>query len=501
MTESRKIWPLSNSQAKLVRAWLRHCSGSLYLVGGYVRDVLMDLGPSQDLDIVCEQRQVQRCQEISRRLGWEVFVLDSKRGHWRLRNNANENLEEIDIAPLQGSDITQDLALRDCTANAMAVEISTAIESGVNGTLLDPHGGLRDLANKTLRPISLGNLEDDPLRMLRLVRLAHTHGLKLLADTVAFVESSHASMEKVSGERIREEGWRILVQGRLPLSHSINLLHQTCLYESVFGGVGQAWSEERNCYLHGEGLAFLDRVDRVAVAPSTLEVSETELEPGSSPLVQTILKRTEGVALTSQLSRRSWWLRLALLSLPLLTHAGIWQRHRQMNMAEFQAGLPSFWRILKIHLRFMAFSKLEAGHCIKVLCGLNKLLVATLTQQPGFMECREVHRLIMDSGHTRQVSVLLDVMLLLSKALETPEQVEDHLLHYYEAWQETATSLLERTNYQRPTPLASGKELQDWFGISPGPQIGKLIAQVIEAEACQLISTPEEARRYLANLL
>lgn len=466
----------------------------------------MGLGATHDLDIVCEQGQIKACQEVAHSQGWKAFVLDAKREYLRLLGGKeNGNTEVIDVAPLQGSSIAKDLALRDCTANAMAVEIDSVRETEVSGILLDPLDGQGDLARAALNPVSFDNLRTDPLRMLRLVRLSHTRELRMSDQTVAFMKANHPSMKHVSGERIREEGWRILLEGKLPLSHAIILLQKTSLYETVFNSVGQGYIG-LNCVkdatrgVQQDTLAFLDRVSQVAVTPNW-EGTGGFWKSEFSPFDRSILERAAGATLSSQFTRRDWWMRLALLSIPLLTNGEVWPTCNPFNARTYQAALPDYWGHLDYHLKRMSFSKLEAKHSVNALLCLKNLLFALQTKQPGFMECREIHRFIMSSGHTRQVSVLLDVMLLLGSALEGPEMLENHLTLSFLAWQKAALSLLERSNFQKPKPLVSGRDLQNWFGITPGPRVGTMLSWVIEAEACNLISTPAEARRYLTDLL
>ena len=102
--------------------------------------------------------------------------------------------------------MTQDLARRDFTVNAMAVDTA-------DGTLLDPHGGRDDLAAGVLRTpldpeVSFG---DDPLRMLRAARFVASHGLRPAAELVAAVRNMGDRLEIVAAERIRDELEKLLL--------------------------------------------------------------------------------------------------------------------------------------------------------------------------------------------------------------------------------------------------------------------------------------------------
>jgi tRNA nucleotidyltransferase/poly(A) polymerase len=109
----------------------------------------------------------------------------------------------LDIAEIVGADLGEDLARRDFTANAMALELSSA-------SLVDPHGGFLDLARRRLRLVRPGNLEEDPLRVLRAARFFATHGL---APDTALTAACRAAAPLLAGtapERIAVELARLL---------------------------------------------------------------------------------------------------------------------------------------------------------------------------------------------------------------------------------------------------------------------------------------------------
>src|SRR5207244_7514229 len=104
------------------------------------------------------------------------------------------------------NNIETDLSRRDFTINAMAIALDEP-------DLLDPHGGLADLAARRLRTplapeISFG---DDPLRMLRAARFVATLGLEPEPDLVAAVEQMRGRLQIISAERIREELSKMLL--------------------------------------------------------------------------------------------------------------------------------------------------------------------------------------------------------------------------------------------------------------------------------------------------
>ncbi|UCH28053.1 MAG: CCA tRNA nucleotidyltransferase [Trueperaceae bacterium] len=128
-----------------------------YLVGGAVRDALLGREFS-DIDwLVAEPAEAARRAALE--LGGHVFALDEDRGHWRVM--AGEVSRDY-IHP--EGDLETDLRRRDFTCNALAATL--------DGLLIDPCGGLEDLKRKRVRMVSREVLEQDPVRLLRGVRLA-----------------------------------------------------------------------------------------------------------------------------------------------------------------------------------------------------------------------------------------------------------------------------------------------------------------------------------------
>ena len=194
------------------------------LVGGAVRDALLGrLALRPDLDLVVPGDAVALARELARRLGGAVVVLDAERSIARLVLQG----WTIDLARRMGANLQQDLLRRDYTANAIALQLTATGENpqhpeaaladssggliDSNGALLDPSGGLEDLAAGRLRAISEANLLDDPLRLLRGVRLAWELGFRLEATSLGWICQHRARLGQVAGERVLAELERLAV--------------------------------------------------------------------------------------------------------------------------------------------------------------------------------------------------------------------------------------------------------------------------------------------------
>ena len=173
----------------------------VYLVGGAVRDLLLGRERT-DLDIAVEGDAAA----LGRRLGGEI------RTHARFAT-ATVHVDgiELDLAttrsetyPAPGAlpavrpaPLSEDLARRDFTVNAMALSLAGEPE------LIDPHGGVRDLEGATLRVLHDRSFADDPTRALRAARYAARYGFTLEAGTETLLRD--ADLDTVSRDRVEAE--------------------------------------------------------------------------------------------------------------------------------------------------------------------------------------------------------------------------------------------------------------------------------------------------------
>jgi tRNA nucleotidyltransferase/poly(A) polymerase len=181
-----------------------------WVVGGAVRDELLGREVI-DLDVACADPKAA-ARAYARRSGGAPFPLSERHGAWRVALDGDRT---VDFTPLREG-IEQDLASRDFTINAVAIPLA-------GGEPLDPHGGLADLDARRLRAVSPAIFEDDPLRLLRAVRLEEELDTELDPETESLVRAHAALVTKPAGERILAELERLEPRGFFRL-HELGLL-------------------------------------------------------------------------------------------------------------------------------------------------------------------------------------------------------------------------------------------------------------------------------------
>lgn len=175
-----------------------------YLVGGAVRDALL-MRTTHDLDFVLPSGALKAGRAVANALRGAYYPLDAVRQTARVILYAPDGTREfLDFAVIRGEDLESDLRARDFTINAMAIDLRHPTQ------LLDPLGGAADLLARQLRACSPRAFLDDPVRILRGVRLAAELNLKIQPETLKIMRQSVGELERVSSERKRDELFRIL---------------------------------------------------------------------------------------------------------------------------------------------------------------------------------------------------------------------------------------------------------------------------------------------------
>ncbi len=182
---------------------IRQAVGSepAWVVGGALRDELLGR-EVVDVDVACADPELA-ARLYARLAGGAVFPLSERHGAWRVAFRAGST---VDFTPLHGETIEDDLATRDFTVNAMARPLE-------GGDLVDPLGGEADLAASRLRAVTASIFDDDPLRLLRAVRLEDELGFLLDEETEKLVRDSAERAVDPAGERILGELERMSPDG------------------------------------------------------------------------------------------------------------------------------------------------------------------------------------------------------------------------------------------------------------------------------------------------
>ncbi len=461
-----------------------------YLVGGFVRDVLLERDTA-DIDIAVASDALEIAPKVATTLGGKYVLLDEANRIGRVVVSKEEGRWELDFSTFEGS-IEQDLARRDFTVDAMAVDLSRLGEGYTEVQLIDPFNGWNDLRQGVIRAVAETAFELDAARLLRAVRLAAELGFNIDSETEALIRRYSCLIANVAGERVREELLRLLAvsQARYSLSYlgELGLLTAMIPELAQTRGVKQPKEHFWNVFDHSiETVAAVDFVlSRGAWGYADEEVLAAV--PWSAVLAQHFDREV-----SSGSTRR------LLLKLAALLH----------DIAKPQAkAIEEGGRI-----RFLGHAKAGADIAVNILERLRfsakeaKLVEIMVRHhlRPGQMSHdelpsrRAIYRYFRDTGEAG-----IDILFLsLADHLATRGPHLD-LAHWREHTQLVEYILAQHFQEEGlvvPPKLVNGHDLINIFGMSPGPKIGELLEAVREAQASGEVTTKEEALSYIREHL
>lgn len=211
-----------------------------YVVGGYVRDLLMKRKAPTDIDFVTEQSGIHLAQKVAESINPKLKVSVFKTyGTAMFRYNdlelefvgaRKESYSEDSRKPsVEVGTLEDDQKRRDFTINAMAISLNKENF----GELIDPFNGREDLQNGILRtPLEPHQTySDDPLRMMRAIRFATTLGFKIEAQSLEAIKKEAHRIQIVSMERIMVEFNKIMLSEQPSIG--LKLLDDTTLLEKI----------------------------------------------------------------------------------------------------------------------------------------------------------------------------------------------------------------------------------------------------------------------------
>jgi tRNA nucleotidyltransferase (CCA-adding enzyme) len=209
---ARRLPPFLASRIERIAAVSREHGLPVYLVGGLVRDLLLER-ENRDVDLVVEGDGLRFAELLAETLGGRVrahpafltaVVIDREDFHIDVATARSEFYRAPAALPeVQTSALRQDLFRRDFTINTLAIRLGPEERP----ELIDYFGGRRDLKEKTLRVLHSLSFIDDPTRVFRAVRLELRLGFRISPETLRLIEVALAegAFDRLSGSRLREE--------------------------------------------------------------------------------------------------------------------------------------------------------------------------------------------------------------------------------------------------------------------------------------------------------
>lgn len=464
----------------------------VYVVGGAVRDALLGR-VSYDLDLAVPEGAVELAFAIGDALHVPAYVLDAERDVGRVILTEWETT--LDVARFRGPDLAADLLGRDFTMNALALPV-TARDAG---SIIDIVGGRADIATGLVRATQPTAISDDPVRALRAVRQMLQFSFTLEQSTAAQVVAAAPIINRSSPERIRDELVKLFRGPRpdagLAALAALGLLEPVLPEVAAMSGVAQSPPHHEPVLDHTTSvLRWLVRVEQ-QLAPEA-----TAADPALDEILALLRPYADG--LRDHLARPidGGQDGLTLLRLGALFHdtgkpgtRTVDDDGRVRFFGHDQLGAELASRRLKA----LALSNESAYHVASSVGGhMRPLHLASSGMAPSR---RAVYRFYRATG-----SAGLDVVLL---------SLADHLATYdgrgddagWRALLGVNAALLSTyfTAYEavvRPVRLITGSELIAALALTPGPEVGRLLREIEEAQAAGQVNSRDDALELARHL-
>ena len=442
------------------------------LVGGTVRDLLLER-PIDDVDLLVADDPGGAAKALAAADGGHAFELSDRFGAWRVI--ARDRSWQSDITAIRDGSIEADLALRDFTVNAIAAELADAAE------LQDPLGGLRDLDARALRAVGARSFSDDPVRTMRMARLACELEFEVDAGTRRLARDSAPGIRRVAAERTFYELRRLLASSR-PLS-GLELMDEAGLVHEVLPELDALKGVEQNPYHHldvwGHTLEVLRRVLEIEADPEAVfgPVGAAVARELARPLADG-MSRAEG------------------LRLGALMHDVGKPGTRAVN----EEGRILFWghdelgaQMSRDFGRRLRTSRLTAEF-LAMLARHHLRLGFLVHHRP--LSRRDIYRYM---HACEPVEVEVTVLSVADRLATRGERTRDEAVesHLELAREIAAEAIAWREAGGAPAPPVRGDELIAELGIEPGPRVGELLETLREATFAGEVSSREEALAFV----
>ena len=463
-----------------------------WLVGGTVRDLMLGLDP-HDIDLVTADDPEPLARSFADAVGGSFFVASEE--FLTCRVVAAEKDLNYDFSALRGRHIIEDLAERDFTVNAMAVELpgvekeaarKKAVIAGKKPVparkepapcaVIDPFGGAAHLAGRELVPVAGGIFDHDPIRMIRAARLEKARGLIIGPELARLINSKAALAARPAGERTFAELSRLL--GAPGAADSVQRLDKLGLLQVILPEItalkGIVQNEYHHLDVYGHTLAFLEALE------SVISGRENFFPGRGERILERINRRIAGDA----------GCRLVLIL------AGL-----------FHDVAKPFCRFVDEDglIRFFEHAKQGAEMVPGILARFRVSSAATVAvahlvrrhmRFEGLIQEREPSerarlRYLRATEPFSQEAIVLSVSDRLSVRgiLVTEADIAHHL--------ELARDMMERAFEKEdavPLPkLIDGDVLMHELKLEPGPLVGSILDHIHEEQQLGNISTPEQA--------
>lgn len=443
-------------------------AAALYLVGGTLRNIALGKPPAPDYDFSFAGDVRALAAAVSGRLGASFFALDEEAGAWRV---VAKDGTTVDFTPTAAGGIAADLGKRDFTVNALALPVKDFI--GGASLVIDPFGGVSDAGEAVLRKVSSSIFDDDPVRMLRAVRLSAQYSLAIERHTLELLLCKASLVSSASPERARDE--LVSLMRCADSAKGVGLLFSSGLMRALVPET-DGWDDVSGYDLLSHSLAVLGEADRLiaTVSDETFpgvgrELSGYLLRPGPVPVsvIFRLAALFHDFGKASTLSRGSGKLRF---------------------LGHDSEGAEKVAEVME-RLRFSRKNSGELAMLVKE--HHRAFMLASLKERSPRAKIHFFRATGGESGLLLLCLALVDARA--TRGGEDPELLEvvlEMMRFYFDVY-----------SIEKPPPLMTGAQVMDTFGVAEGPVVGEILRKINEGVEQGVVRNRKEAVAYVRKWL
>ncbi len=438
----------------------------IYLVGGAVRDFLMNK-KTYDRDlIVCDVDAREFAKKIADYFDATFVPLDEENKIYRVV--LQDKLNYLDITnPIENS-LKKDLARRDLAINAIAINLNS-------GEIFDPFNGIWDIQNKIISDISEQNFIDDPLRLLRIFRFQANLGFSISSELLDIVRKYFKLISKPAYERVIYEIVKLFAG---EYAHLALLNMDRCgLLEEIFPFVAELKKVPENSHHH-------------------LDLFNHSIET---------VKQISDLYSSSKIEVREHLDRIDFGGFSRLAH---------LRFAGFLHDIGKFstWTIIDGRHRFIKHDDVGSKLSVEILKSMHfsNKQIEYISQMIKYhiypshvMSSQDTSEKIMMRFVRRMKDNSIDnVILAMADRLSArgPEITDEIVNNNISSLNKLLKFYLSKKDELKPLPkLLDGKEIMSLLDIKPSPVLGQIIEALHEAQLDGDVTCRDQAIKFVQN--
>lgn len=451
---------------KLIKPYLKDVEA--YIVGGFVRDILMNKkSPDRDL-ILCNCDVEKFSQELADKLNAHFIELDPINKIYRIV--LENKIDYIDITMPIENDFEKDIKRRDLTINAIAYNLKTS-------EIVDLVGGINDIKNKKIKGICDKNFEDDPLRLLRIFRFYAKTGFEIDESLIQLSKKLYKRISEPAKERVTVELLKMFEGKYCDLA--LLKLDECGLLEEIFPIYKEVKKIPPNSHHHLDLIHHLiESVKQVQIIyENTSEEVKTHLETIKYASVQ----------------------ELAFLKLATFLH---------------DIGKPSCWTIEEDTLRhrFIKHDEIGSKLVVPILKDLKfskkqiqyiQTLIKYHIYPSSLVSAEDVTDKAFMKFYRKMDGFVIDVIILAmaDRLSARGEKITDEIVSKnINGLTKLLNDYLELRKDIKPLEkLLDGRDIMEILKIKQGPKLGEIINALKEAQISGNVTTKEEAINFVTK--